>query len=81
MVAPTVPATAAEKLVSFLDLRLCAMPAPMPAPMSSFAVVPMPDIMLPTLLSPIRLPICPIIVPIISVQNSPSAIPENASIK
>ena len=37
--------------------------------------------MFPTALSPMRAPICPTIVPAISVQNSPSAMPENASMR
>ncbi len=81
MFAPSMPATAAEKPVSFLALRLCAMPAPIPAPIMSLAMLPMFQSILPNGFSPMSDPICPTIVPMMSVQNSPSAIPENASIK
>ena len=81
ILAPIMPADAAVNVVSLPALRLCAMPTPMPAPIIILAAVPIQDIILPTALLPMSVPICPIIVPAISVQNSPSAMPENASMR
>ena len=55
--APTIPATAAEMVVSGEDLSFTATPTPIPAPVTVFATLPIAAKQLPTILSPIIEPI------------------------
>ena len=77
--APTNPAHSDANTTSFFAPRWDAMPAPMPAPMSTDAMLPNMTSMLPNALSPKSPPIVLTIVPAIRVTKSPCAMPVNAS--
>ena len=79
--APIIPVTAAVKMTRGFALSFSAMPAPMPAPISIFAMEAMVFSTVAKTLSPHQDAICAKIVPAIRVQKSPCAIPVKASIK
>ena len=78
--APTIPQTAAEMVTSGAARYLCATPTPIPAPVSAAATL-LTITRYPPNVPPTKFPICSKIVPIISVENSPAAIPLRPSIK
>ena len=78
--APARPATAAEIVTSGDSLNLYATPTAIPAPVRPLATLAMLTIVLPTE-PPKRIPIWARIVPTISVEKRPRAIPDNPSIK
>ena len=77
--APIVPTTAADTITRCPASSFRATPAPIPAPVSPAATFPSVKIRFP-IFPPQYVPICWMIVPIISVANSPCAIPVSPSI-
>ena len=69
--APIKPATAAEKTMSLFLPSACAMPTPMPTPMSDLATFASVMTIFAKALSPSQPAICARIVPAISVTNKP----------